>query len=191
MRLIDMVKRDLIIIGIILIFLLLFISLKLSFGARIVCINSGTLRAGINAIGDIVTVQDDDVELTGAGYNNFLIIQVPEIIKDEVMAVINLQKVQIYINPNDLEDKYWYNSSNDTWYEIVDNPKYNFTIEDFTAKDIIDLADTDIIPELRLNILQKTKDKIPLDPANNIIVRAGRRRFKMLNTLNAEEISIP
>lgn len=42
-----------------------------SYPAQIVLIDSGTHRVGINNIGDIVDIHDDNVDLTGGGYDAF------------------------------------------------------------------------------------------------------------------------
>jgi len=49
--------------------------------AQLVLIDTGTIRlkdgVAINAIGDLVSIHDDDVALTGPGYVNFKIVKVP------------------------------------------------------------------------------------------------------------------
>jgi len=187
MRLINIIKRDLIIIGILLILLLLFISLKLSFGAQIVCIDTGTLRAGINAVDDVVEIQEDDVELTGAGYNHFLVIQVEGVTKAQVLGVFNLSLVAKETDPNGVE--YWYNDLAGDWYQVVNKPKYSFTVEDFTSLDIATLASGFVSVANKLTILGKVKDKIPLDPANSLTIKASlKTEFSTMNTVGAEEI---
>ena len=47
--------------------------------AKIVCISEDTYHEGLNNLGDIVEIQDDDVELTGIGYDVFKIINIPGI----------------------------------------------------------------------------------------------------------------
>jgi len=50
--------------------------------AQIVLIAEGTVRKGLAEIGDIVSVHDDDVELTGKGYEGFTIVKVPGTAKE-------------------------------------------------------------------------------------------------------------
>lgn len=45
--------------------------------AQIVMIAEGTVRKGLASIGDIVSIHDDDVMLTGQGYECFTVIKVP------------------------------------------------------------------------------------------------------------------
>ena len=49
--------------------------------AQLVLIDTGTLRykdgKAINAIGDLVSIHEDDVDLTGPGYAGFKVVKVP------------------------------------------------------------------------------------------------------------------
>jgi hypothetical protein len=45
--------------------------------AKVVIIDTGTYRKDINNIGDIVSIHDDNVDLSGPGYDNFKIIDIP------------------------------------------------------------------------------------------------------------------
>jgi hypothetical protein len=50
--------------------------------AQIVLIAEGTVRKDLAFIGDIVSVHDDDVMLTGKGYENFTVVKVPGTAKE-------------------------------------------------------------------------------------------------------------
>lgn len=164
----------------ILIVFLLFFLTKISFAAQIVCIDTGTFRPGINERDDIVEVQEGNVELSGAGYANFKIINAPALTKPQIINTINENKIEKTKDPNsDIE--YWFDSNSSIWYKIKKKPKHQFSFKKITPQDIIDLNEMTIsIPEM-LDIIRKVQDKIPLDPNNVSIIRARRRR----NIINA------
>lgn len=152
-------------------FLLLFLS-KLLFASQIICIDTGTLRSGINEVNDIVEIQEDNVKLTGAGYNNFKKVIVNGMTKQEVMTIFNENKVNTMVDPNtDIE--YWEDPNTGIWYRIVTKPKYSFTIKNLTEQDINNLASEIINLSQKTDILRKVQDKILLDPNNSGIIRAG------------------
>ena len=62
--------------------------------ANIVCIASGTLRDGINNLGDIVDIFDDDVVL-GPACVTFEIINVSGMTKAEVIAELNIDSPEV------------------------------------------------------------------------------------------------
>ena len=58
--------------------------------SKIICISNGTYREGINNIGDIVDIVDDDVEL-GPSYDTFNVIEVKA--SDGVISAAYIKEV--------------------------------------------------------------------------------------------------
>lgn len=189
MRLIDMIRRELIILAVILFFILFCISIKITFGAQIVCIDKETLRSGICALDDIVSIQEDNVELTGAGYENFKIITVQGMDKASIEMVLSGNKVDTETDSNNPDIEYWYDANRSNWYKVINKPKYHFSAEDITSEEIINLGIGALNPAQILEVINKIKDKIPLDPNNSISLRARLREkkgFDFINILNAD-----
>lgn len=65
---------------------------NVGFAAQIVCIDTGTYHNGINNIGDIVAIHEDDVNLSSA-YSTFKVIQIVGITKLEVLEKLPISTV--------------------------------------------------------------------------------------------------
>jgi len=75
------------------------------------------------AVGDIISIHDDDVELTGAGYLQFGIRKVKGTAKE-------VQDLLSGLMPEQKEVKMWQNSDTLEWLEIKEEPKYMFSVAD-------------------------------------------------------------
>ena len=74
-------------------------------------------------VGDIISIHDDDVELTGAGYLQFGIRKVKGTAK-EIKALL------ADLIPERKEVKMWQDPDTLDWLEIKDEPKYMFSVAD-------------------------------------------------------------
>ena len=74
-------------------------------------------------VGDIIEVQEDDVELTGAGYLQFGIRKVKGTAKE-------VQELLTGLMPELKEVKMWQDPDTLEWLEIKDEPKYMFSVAD-------------------------------------------------------------
>jgi len=118
--------------------------------AQIVMIGEGTLRVGLNDIGDVVAIHDDDVEL-GPAYSTFQVLVVPGTAK-EVSALINSQMPEIklvfrsmagageWTDQRPEEKEVW--SDNGTWREIAKRPtcQANIAVKEELANALADTA---------------------------------------------------
>jgi len=146
--------------------------------AQIVCIDTGTLNTKVNAIDDIVEIQDDDVALTGLGYEGYKIIKVEDKTRDEVRAILNLkwpeQKRAIKVPSADkwcfIEEKEVWKNADGKWCDLIASPKYAFSMKDVTEADRTSLADTEVAVSTKNTILDKVVEKIHLDVKNNVEV---------------------
>jgi len=132
--------------------------------AQIVCIDTGTLRKDICEIDDIVEIQEDNVELSGRGYEHFSVIKVESVkaqdVKDKFSAMIP--------ETQEKDDKtYWLNTDG-KWCELVNKPKYSFSFADVTVADRTNLSSVLTSVNIKNTILDKTLEKIHLDSANNV-----------------------
>ena len=104
--------------------------------AQIVLIDTGTLREGLNSIGDVVSVHDDNVVL-GPSYDTFKIIRVPGTAQ-EVIDLIN-SKIPVikpvfrskapageWSDERPEEAMVW--NDNGTWRMVEAPPKYQVNI---------------------------------------------------------------
>lgn len=124
--------------------------------AQIVCIKQETYKEGINKIGDIVAIHEDDVTLDGAGYLGFDIIKVEAMTAKEVQAKL--------VSEERTQKEYWKKGLD--WYEIKVNPKYSFCVDVLTAEDLTKLESKDSFVD-KGDVLLKLKDKISLEITNN------------------------
>jgi len=142
--------------------------------AQIVLIDTGTLNTKVNAIDDIVEIQDDNVELTGSGYENFRIIKVEGKTRDEIRAILNLKQPEQNRAVRVSSDKWcfmeekevWKNSAGD-WCDLIERPKYSFSMKDVTEADRTSLADERVEVSTKNTILDKVVEKIHLGLKNN------------------------
>ena len=133
---------------------------------KIVCINTGTFNKGINEINDIVSFYDSDVELNGSGYKGFKIIEVEGQTIDEFKKIINLKQPE---KATEGEMVVWKNSEG-KWCDLVNEPKYAFSMKNITESEIISLCDTKTELAVKNNILNKVVENIHLDSKNNVQV---------------------
>ena len=109
--------------------------------AQLVLIDVGTLRVkdgvAINAIGDLVSIHDDNVSLTGPGYDGFKIIKVPgtaEEVRQRLDANLPETKQAFksstpagefgFERPEEIE--VW--NDNGVWRKIEVRPKYQINV---------------------------------------------------------------
>lgn len=109
--------------------------------AQLVLIDKGTLRVkdgvAINAIGDLVSIHDDNVALTGPGYDSFKIVKVPgtaEEVRQRLDANLPETKTAFkssapagefsFERPEEIE--VW--NDNGTWRKIENRPKYQINV---------------------------------------------------------------
>ena len=144
--------------------------------AQIVYIDEGTYREGINEIGDIVTVHDDDVKLSGAGYENFGILKVHDYTSEQVRKLIAAKiperNVAFYSSIGEKwtferpqEKQVWKNEKG-LWCFIEKEPKYRLTISALSSEDINALSSKLTASTQKKEILNKIQAKIPLDNYN-------------------------
>ena len=114
--------------------------------AKIILIDNGTKRDN-NNIGDIVGIHDDDVELTGAGYNNFKIVKIAGKAED-VKKELDKKIPEIL----KIDDKEYYLDSKEEQVEIKESPKYSLRIENTTKDEtLISLSSKTISNVIELN----------------------------------------
>lgn len=146
--------------------------------AQIVMIDTGTLRPGVNEIGDKVSVYDDDVHL-GPAYSGFKVLKVPGT-KAEVEAllhskipetrVVHKAKAPAGEWPFDEPERKEVWNDNGTWREVVKAPKYPVNVEVTTGLEniIADKALTDasklsfLATATRANVARIEENKIEL-----------------------------
>ena len=100
------------------------------------------------AIGDIISVHDDDVELTGAGYLQFGIRKVKGTAKE-------VQDLLSGLMPERKEVKMWQDPKTLEWLEVKDEPKYTFSLANVETE-----KDDD-------KFLSGLKEKLTEQPANS------------------------
>lgn len=144
--------------------------------AQIVCIDTGTVNIGICELGDIVSIHNDDVALTGTGYANYKVIKIEGRTAGELRAALTSpdQKTAVKIPAANkwsfMEEKPVWKNSVDKWCDLVEMPKYSHTTKDLTAADLTTLSDKLSLSTEKDSSIAKIKNKIHLDSANNIEV---------------------
>lgn len=143
---------------------------------QIVCIDKDTAKEGICEIDDIVTIHDDDVDLTGLGYKGFKIVQVngktmfelKEMWKHpEQKRAVKISEAGVWAF---MEEKEVWENENGVWCDFVNCPKYSHTLKDLTELDRTALKSTSVSMTEKDVVLAKCCEKIHLDVANNVEV---------------------
>jgi len=130
--------------------------------AKIVCTKTTT---AISNAGDCVEIQEDDVELTGPGYEGYQVIFVKGKKRDEIREIVNAKIPEQSM----VDDKEMWKDSEGKWRELAKRPKYSITFKDLTETDIKNLADEKFSISSKDTILGKASDTISLDSANNVL----------------------
>lgn len=157
--------------------------------AQLVLIDTGTLRyvdgVAINAIGDLVSIHDDNVSLTGPGYDGFKIIKVPgtaEEVRQRLDANLPETKQAFksstpagefgFERPEEIE--VW--NDNGVWRKIEVRPKYQINVtvdkelegqledEVLTAESKVALLATKATP----NITTKTENQVEIPKLSKV-----------------------
>ena len=144
--------------------------------AQVVLIDKDTVREG-QEIGDIVSIHDDDVELTGTGYQGFKIIRVKGYTAEQLKKIIgvkvpkrdtafNLSVGGKWTRERPQEKEVWQNPKDDKWYWLEKRPKFQLTAKELTSDDEKTLESKLTSSETKLAILDKIQEKISLDSSN-------------------------
>ena len=153
--------------------------------AQIVLIDKGTERPGLAAIGDIVSIHDDDVLLAGKGYESFKIVQIKGMTAKEVQDKLqSLQPEQARaFKSKTAADKWGFDrpeekqvwKDGEIWRDLATIPKYQANFAALGDTDIADLADEmgsvsskAVTLELKavINLKEITENKVAVDDLN-------------------------
>lgn len=140
--------------------------------AQLVLIDTGTLRTkdgkAINAIGDLVSIHEDDVDLTGPGYAGFKVVKVPGT-AEEVRRLLDskLPTIRKVFRSNAPAGEWTFNrpeeaevwNDNGTWRKIEKRPKYQINIA----------VDAEAGEKLTL-LTEKIRANVALDELNQTIM---------------------
>jgi len=145
--------------------------------AQIVLISKGTLNTKVNTIDDIVEIHEDDVALTGIGYEGFKVIKVDAKTAIEIKAIINAkhpeQKRAVKVTADKwcfMEEKEVWKNNKGKWCDLVIRPKYAFSFQDVTEADRTSLASKEVAISVKNTILDKVVETIHLNSKNNVEV---------------------
>ena len=126
--------------------------------AQVVLIDTDTARPG-QEVGDVVSIHDDKVELSGLAYKGFRIVHVDGTV-DEVRKTL-FAKI-----PEKKTVTFWKNPSDGTWHVLANEPKFSVTLKNLTS-DIASLTDIDTAVEEKIHLDAKNfttkSDIISLD----------------------------
>lgn len=145
--------------------------------AKIVLIAQGTVRPGVCAIGDIVSIHDDDVAL-GSAYNTFTVLSFPGLTGKQIQESFTKfqpEQSRAYKTKAETdrwsleipEDKQVWKNKDGLWMFLETPPKYSFTLSSLSATAKTELEDDKVDTSVRLSTLEsQVKEKISLDAKN-------------------------
>ena len=155
---------------------------------QLVLVDVGTLNILHNETYDVVSRHEDDVDLTGKGYETFRIVRINGLSLDQVNVILNpkIPEKRIayktiskpskwtFIEPeeNDIEERkiVWRHTDGD-WYFLEDKPKYSINIP-FSVAAIGDLGNITILENIKIQLINGVaREKIHLKPVNMTKVR--------------------
>ena len=142
--------------------------------AKIVCIDTGTAKTGISEVGDVVSIHDDNVDLTGPGYENAKIIRVDGMTALEVRKILNAKipevktahRLPVAGKWTFMEEKQVWKDASGKWCKLINRPKYGLSLKDLTVDDATSLVDKNVDITTKQKILDKVTERIHLDSAN-------------------------
>lgn len=143
--------------------------------AQIVLATEKSVRQGIEA-GDIISIHDDDVKLSGAGYENFKVVRVEGYTAEQVKAAIEAKMPKrgtaFYLSVGakwtleSPQEKQVWQDSKGVWYFIEKDPKFQLTAKGWTADDETVLSSELTELTQKTSILDKIEPKIHLASEN-------------------------
>ena len=142
--------------------------------AKIVCIDKETAKEGICDVGDIVSIHDDNVDLSGPGYSNVKIVSVSGVTALDVRKFLNAKIPQVKTAHRlpvtgkwcFMEEKQVWKDASGKWYDLVNRPKYALSLKNLTTDDINNLSSKSISLTSKQKLLDKVVEKIHLDSSN-------------------------
>lgn len=142
--------------------------------AKIVLIDTGTYREGINNIDDIASIYDDHVALTGPGYVHFRVMQVKGMSAAELTSLLQTKKpitdyahkppgTQKYvlglpIEPDVPTIRVWKDPADGLWKFLEKEPKYPLNAADILTDDWLELSGDAASLDRKEELLDKTAD---------------------------------
>ena len=139
--------------------------------AQAVCIAAGSVTPECE-IDDVVSIHQNNVDLTGPGYANYYILFVANRTVTQLRNIWTVPEKRTAIKipaANQWcfqeELRVWKNAADD-WCELVNRPKYRTTIAELTPANRVAVADPETNEAVRQTLLQKAEEKIHLDAAN-------------------------
>ncbi|MFW9899910.1 MAG: hypothetical protein ACFFDY_01325 [Candidatus Thorarchaeota archaeon] len=121
-------------------------------------------RAVLDTNYNITEIHDDDVELTGAGYANFEIFDIPNVTKAEIKSIFNEKWPDRKFENG---GRYWLNSEDLIWYKINNMPKYNHNLTGVSVGDLNKLKNPNTDKATKLAIIDTILTAFTLLPENN------------------------
>ena len=148
--------------------------------AKIVCVAEGHVRVGISEVGDIISIHDDNVELTGGGYANVTVYSFPGLTADEARR--SLQSIQPeeatafctqagvgeWSLDSPEEKRVWKNKEG-KWLFLENKPKFVMTLANLTPQAKASMEDSQGSVAVRKLILEsQVEEKFSLDAENMV-----------------------
>lgn len=127
--------------------------------AKVVMINAQSYRPGVNEIGDIIEIQDDDVITGGMGYATFQVIAIQNLTAAEIRAKLGESwPVRMRISEeettgDEVAGRYWWNITESKWYLIENQRKYAYSVAGLSSEQLITLQNPATSAEDKLNVI--------------------------------------
>jgi len=146
--------------------------------AQILLINERGHNPGVNNVGDVVAIENDDVYLEEGHHSIFTIVQVPGVSKEQLQqAFEGLIPKPVIIEHADLKEEIKCWDDNGTLRRLVKEPKYLLNLANLQKEDIESLTNTKVPAAERVfTLTARVVDKITTDPTNRLapIIKASR-----------------
>lgn len=150
---------------------------------QIVLIDTGTLNILINETYDIVACHEDDVDLSGSGYDPYRVVKITGISLVQFNEIVDAKIPELrtaykpiskpskwtFIKPDEgnieQEKEVWLNTDG-KWYFLEDRPKYSINIP-FSVANMEDLENITIPANTKLQAINSiSREKIHLKAVN-------------------------
>ena len=118
--------------------------------AQIVILKESLARLNISELGDIVCVHNDDIELTGIGYEGFFVLKIPVLSVEDVNNIIDI----IMPGQTEVDGVFYYQGKKDL-IPIEDiNIKYPGNFSNITESDVDNINDSTWTREQILSFIE-------------------------------------
>ena len=134
---------------------------------QLLLISQNNYVEGKNAIGDIVSIVDDDHVFSVQERAGFNIVEIPNVTAPEFIGALKHPEIQTVIDSSGTEHTVWRNNDTDPWKRLIIPSKYTWTVAG-VSEDLQVIFQSDTVDkETKLALLTEFGNNTSYQAENN------------------------